>query len=174
MHTLYSIKPLTVETQTLRDLGVLRYQIGQQAIRAVNEHLLSQYDKRKFDSKSTRATYVQTLISDTQFPFIWESFRPGNIPVGGAKLCYDDVSKIYNISRLVVSLACSQKRRGRFQSVPVLRAFGVYWTAYGIRMPIVPSDPGQGSRPIGVLAMASAAVSSMVIWQSQYPGSEAL
>ena len=107
-------------------------------------------------------------------PFIWESFCPGNIPVGGTKLCYDDVSKIYNISCLVASLACSQKWHGQFQSVPVLRAFAVYWTAYGIRMPIVPSDPGQGSHPIGVLAMAAAAVSSIVIWQSQYPGSEAL
>ena len=52
-----------------------------------------------------------------------------------------------------------QKRRGRFQSIPVLRAFSVYWSAYGIRKPIAPSDPGVGNRPVGALAMAAAAVS---------------
>ena len=79
--------------QTIRDLGILRCQIGNEAIKAVTEHLQSQYDKRKFISKPTRAAYVQALISDKQYPFIWEYFRPGNIPVGGAKLYYDDVSR---------------------------------------------------------------------------------
>jgi len=83
--------------QTIRDLGVLRCQVGQEAIKAVTEHLPSQYNKRQLDSKLARAAYIQALISDKQYPFIWEYFRPGNIPVGGAKLYYDDVSKIYDI-----------------------------------------------------------------------------
>ena len=78
--------------QTLRDLGVLRCHIGNEAIKAVIEYLPSQYNKRILESKSARAAYVQAIISDNQYPFIWEYFRPGNIPVGGAKLYYDDVS----------------------------------------------------------------------------------
>lgn len=81
--------------QTIRDLGILRCQIGNEAIKAVTEHLPTQYNRRTLDSKSARAAYIQTLISDKQYPFIWEYFRPGNIPVGGAKLYYDDVSGIY-------------------------------------------------------------------------------
>jgi hypothetical protein len=42
--------------------------------------------------------YVQTLISDGQYLFIWEYFRPGNLPVGGAKLYYDDVSRIHDFT----------------------------------------------------------------------------
>ena len=44
--------------QTIRDLGVLRYQIGNEAIKAVIEYLPSQYNKRTFESKPTRAAYV--------------------------------------------------------------------------------------------------------------------
>jgi hypothetical protein len=71
----------------------LRCQVGQEAIKAVNEHLPNQYNKRQLDSMSARAAYIQALISDQQYPFVWEYFRPGSIPVGGAKLYYDDVSK---------------------------------------------------------------------------------
>ena len=78
--------------QTIRDLGILRCQIGNEAIKAVIKHLPGQYNKRTLESQSARAAYVQALISDKQHPFIWEYFRPGNIPVGGAKLYYDDVS----------------------------------------------------------------------------------
>ena len=118
----------------------------------------SQYNKQTLESKTARAAYVQTLISDKQFPFIWEYFRPGNIPVGGAKLYYDDVSGIPTHPPLVSPLHC-QKRRGRFQSVPVLRALSTYFTTYGILTPIPEFDPGAGSRLIGALAMAAAAVS---------------
>ena len=152
--------PLTNVIQTLRDLGTLRYQIGSEAIRAVVKHLPSQFNKRTLESQPVRAAYVQALISDKQHPFIWEYFRPGNIPVGGAKLYYDDVSfNLLAISPELVSPLCHQKRRGRFQSVPVLRAFSVYFSAHGIRTPIPQSDPGAGFRPIGALAMAAAAVS---------------
>lgn len=78
--------------QTIRDLGILRFQIGSEAIKAVINHLPSQFNKRMLESKPARAAYVQALISDKQHPFIWEYFRPGNIPVGGSKLYYDDVS----------------------------------------------------------------------------------
>lgn len=143
-------------TQTIRDLGVLRSQIGQGAVRAISNHLPGQYSKRQFDSKTARAAYIQALISDKQYPFIWETFRPGNLPVGGAKLYYDDVRPMPSV--LFQSLISFQKRRGRFQLVPILRAFSVYWTAYGIHTPISPLDPGPGNRPIGALAMAAVAV----------------
>ena len=78
--------------QTLRDIGVLRYQIGDEAIKAVVKYLPDQYNRRTLESKPTKAAYVQTVISDKQYPFIWEYFQPGNIPVGGAKLYYNDVS----------------------------------------------------------------------------------
>ena len=73
------------EMQTTRDLSVLRYQIGNEAIKVVIEYLPSQYNKRTLQSKPTRAAYVQAIISDKQYPFIWEYFQPGSIPVGGAK-----------------------------------------------------------------------------------------
>jgi len=82
-------------TQTIRDLGTLRSQIGNEAIKAVTSHLPGQFEKRKFELPHARAAYVQALISDKQHPFIWEYFRPGNIPVGGAKLYYDDVSQMF-------------------------------------------------------------------------------
>jgi hypothetical protein len=53
----------------------------------------------------------------------------------------------------------AQKRRGPFQSEPVLRAFSVYFTSYGIQAPIPSTDPGDGLRPIGALALAATAVS---------------
>ena len=78
--------------QTFRDLGILRCHIGNEAIKAVVEYLPGQYNKRVLKSKSARAAYIQALISDNQYLFIWEYFRPGNIPVGSAKLYYDNVS----------------------------------------------------------------------------------
>ena len=51
-----------------------------------------------------------------------------------------------------------QKRRGPFQSEPVLRAFSIYFTAYGIQTEIPSDDPGIGVRPIGALALAATAV----------------
>lgn len=104
--------------------------------------------------------YIRTLVSDhKQYPYIWECFRPGNVPVGSAKLYYDDVSETLSEKFTPVSLLHCQKRHGRFQSFPVLKAFSVYWSTYGIRTAVVPSDPGEGNRPIGALAMAAAAVS---------------
>jgi len=57
----------------------------------------------------------------------------------------------YQITETVVC----QKRRGPFQSVPVLRAFLMYFTSHGIQMRLPSDDPG---RPIGALALAAAAV----------------
>ena len=84
--------PYCCTVQTIRDIGILHCQIGQEAIKAVTQYLPSQYTKRQFNSASARAAYIQALISDKQYPFIWVCLRPGNIPVGGAKLYYDDVS----------------------------------------------------------------------------------
>lgn len=43
--------------------------------------------------------------------------------------------------------------------MPVLRAFAVYFTAHGIWKSVPSTDPGDGLRPIGALALAATAVS---------------
>ena len=42
--------------------------------------------------------------------------------------------------------------------MPVLRAFSIYLTCHGIQAEIPSSDPGEGFRPIGALALAATAV----------------
>jgi len=123
---------------TNRDLGVLRNQIGAEALMAVIEYLPTQYTKRMLGSKSERATYITTLLESKQRPFVWEYFRPGTIEIPRGEETYYD-----------------EKRRGPFQSVPVLRAFSIYFASYGIQMRHPSEDPG---RPVGALALAAAAV----------------
>ena len=88
------IGTLTFPTpQTNRDLGILRNQIGAEALMAVIEFLPTQYDKRALDSKSKRAAYISTLLNSKQRPFIWEYFRPGTIEIPrGEEQYYDEVS----------------------------------------------------------------------------------
>lgn len=88
------INVLTSPTpQTNCGLGVLRNQIGAEALAAVIDHLPTQYNKRMLDSVSKRAAYVVTLLGSTQRPFIWEYFRPGTIEVPrGEETYYDEVS----------------------------------------------------------------------------------
>lgn len=135
---------------------MLRNQIGSEGLTAVIEYLPSQYDKRTLDSKSKRAAYVAALLNSKQRPFIWEYFRPGTIEIPrGEETYYDEVST--HISREPdYSNIGFQKRRGPFQSIPVLRAFSTYFTSYGIQMRLPSEDPG---RPIGALALAATAVS---------------
>ena len=83
--------------QTLRDVGVLRNQIGNEALTSVIEHLPKQYIKRMLNSKDERANYVVTLLADSQRPFIWYNFRPGTIPVAGRRAYYDEVRPITSI-----------------------------------------------------------------------------
>jgi len=144
--------------QTLRDLGVLRNQIGNEGLTAVIEYLPSQYTKRALGSKDTRAKYIATILADPQRPFIWEYFRPGTIPLPGENAYYDQVRPIELMSWHTGLPNPQQKRRGPFQSEPVLRAFSIYFTAYGIQTKIPSDDPGIGVRPIGALALAATAV----------------
>lgn len=80
-----------MNAQTLRDLGVLRHQIGYEGVTAVTEYLPSQYDKRMLTSKGARARYIATVLADHQRPFVWEYFRPGTIPLAGERAYYDEV-----------------------------------------------------------------------------------
>jgi hypothetical protein len=77
--------------QTIRDIGVLRNQIGNEGLSAVIEFLPGQYTKRTLNSKTARANYVTTVLADPQRPFIWEFFRPGTIPLAGEHVFYDEV-----------------------------------------------------------------------------------
>ena len=48
--------------------------------------------------------------------------------------------------------------------MPVLRAFSIYFTSYGIQAPIPSTDPGDGRRLIGALALAATAVSENIFF----------
>ncbi|KAF9781703.1 hypothetical protein BJ322DRAFT_1023073 [Thelephora terrestris] len=126
----------TVVLPTNRELGVLRNQIGTKGLQAVIEFLPTQYTNRMLDSKAQRAAYVSTLLNSKQRPFIWEYFRPRTIEVPAGQEKYYD-----------------EKCRGLFQSIPVLRAFSVYFSSHGIR-----TRPEGSERPVGALALAAAAV----------------
>ena len=80
--------------QTVRDLGVLRNQIGSEGLTAVIEHLPRQYSKRMLRSKEARANYVATVLASPQRPFVWEFFRPGTIPLAGERAYYDEVCSL--------------------------------------------------------------------------------
>ena len=54
---------------------------------------------------------------------------------------------------------CAQLRRGGFQSDPILVALLAYYSSFGIMEDPPTKDPGPGNRPLGILALASAAVS---------------
>ena len=145
--------------QTLRDLGVLRNQIGNEGLEAVIEYLPGQYTKRMLGSKDARAKYVMTVLAERQRPFIWEYFRPGTIPLPGERPYYDEVLPTSLTKSTSQLTKFSQKRRGPFQSEPVLRAFAIYFTCHGIQASIPFADPGKELRPIGALALAATAVS---------------
>ncbi|KAF9783793.1 hypothetical protein BJ322DRAFT_1109639 [Thelephora terrestris] len=123
---------------TNRDLGVLRNHIGAEGFDEVVKSLAVQFSKRTLNSKAAKAAYINTLLNSSQRPFIWEYFRPGTIEIPRGEETYYD-----------------EKRRGRFQSIPVLRAFLKYYTFHGIRARLPSEDAG---RPIGALALAAAAV----------------
>jgi len=81
-------------TQTLRDLGALRNQIGSEGLNAVIEYVLRQYNRRMLREKDARAKYIATVLADPQRPFVWEYFRLGTIPLAGERAYYDEVQFI--------------------------------------------------------------------------------
>lgn len=115
-------------------------------------------------SPDSRAKYVATVLADPQRPFIWEHFRPGTIPLAGERAYYDEVLSTDLMTRQGNLQPIWQKRRGPFQSEPVLRAFSVYFTSHGIQSDIPTTDPGEGLRPIGALALAATAVIENILY----------
>ena len=81
-------------TQTLRDLGVLRNQIGSEGLSAVIAFVPRQYTRRMLRATEARAKYIATVLADPQRPFVWEFFRPGTIPLAGERAYYDEVQLI--------------------------------------------------------------------------------
>ena len=51
-----------------------------------------------------------------------------------------------------------QTRRGLFQSDPILKTLLGYYSLFGIKEDPPTEDPGLGNRPLGILALVSAAV----------------
>ena len=80
-----------MDIQIIRDLGVLRSQIGHEGLMGAVEYIPGQYNKRALDSKDARAKYISAVLADKQRPFIWEYFRPGTIPLAGERAWYDEV-----------------------------------------------------------------------------------
>ena len=85
---------LLTQLQTLRELGVLRNQIGNEGLNAVIEYLPVRFTKQMLGSKDMRAKYIATVLADPQRPFIWEYFRPGTIPLAGDRGYYNEVMQI--------------------------------------------------------------------------------
>lgn len=52
----------------------------------------------------------------------------------------------------------TQTRRGVFQSDPILETLLGYYSSSGVMEPPPTEDPGPGNRPLGILAVVSAAV----------------
>ena len=82
----------TVVLPTNCNLGVLQNQIGAEGLVVVIEHLPSQYTRHMLGSKTSRASYITTLLNSMQLPFIWEYLCPGTIKIPvGEETYYDEV-----------------------------------------------------------------------------------
>ena len=125
------------------------------------EYLPSQYNKPALGSVSARAAYIVTVLGSKQRPFIWEHFRPGTIPIPrGEEAYYDEV--ISRLSHVLDTQPITfQKCHGPFQSIPILHAFSIYFTAYGIQMHPSFKD---AEHLIGALTLAAAAVIQSIVF----------
>ena len=65
----------------------------------------------------------------------------------------------YSIHSAPSPLSITQIRRGLFQSDPILETFLVYYSSFGVKEDPPTEDPGPGNRPLGILALVTAAVS---------------
>jgi hypothetical protein len=80
-------------SQTNREIGVLRSNVGSKGLDEVIKTLAVQFSKRMLHSKAAKVAYINTLLSSSQRPFIWEYFRPGTIEIPrGEETYYDEVS----------------------------------------------------------------------------------
>jgi len=126
---------------TTSALGVLRNRLATAAIAAVQTFVSDVFRKKRLDTIERRANYIAQLFpSDQDHPIIWREYVEGDIQnhpeIGGYKTI----------------------RRGQFQSDPILGTLKSYYTSSGIMEDPPLEDPGTGYRPLGVLALASAAV----------------
>ncbi|KAF9779254.1 hypothetical protein BJ322DRAFT_1113597 [Thelephora terrestris] len=120
---------------TISSLGVLRNHLASAAITAVQRHLTNTFRRKRLDTIHARADYITQLFkSDGDHPIIWREYVVGDIPNHPGT------------------------RRGVFQSDPILETLLSYYSSSGIMEAPTCEDPGVGDRPIGVLALATAAV----------------
>jgi hypothetical protein len=125
----------------MTSLGVFRNHLATATVTAVKRYLPSLFRRLRLQTIEARANYVcQLFKSDNDHPIIWREYVEGNIQnhpeVGGYKTT----------------------RRGVFQSDPILETLLSYHSSSGIMESPPTEDPGPGNRPIGVLALATAAV----------------
>ncbi|KAF9791047.1 hypothetical protein BJ322DRAFT_1104702 [Thelephora terrestris] len=126
---------------TITSIGVIRNRIGTAAVFAVQRHLANVFRQKRLQTIVARAKFVADQFkSDDDHPIIWRQYVVGDIAnhheIGGYKTT----------------------RRGVFQSEPILETLLVYYSSCGIMDATPVKDPGEGSRPIGALAMVAAAV----------------
>ena len=110
-----------------------------------------------------RVAYVARLFkSDNDHPIIWREYSEGDIQnhpeVGGYKTVCPAYFHIISPS----SKHPIQTRRGVFQSDPILETLLSYYSSSGIMESLPTEDPGPGNRPLGVLALATAAVRPII------------
>lgn len=143
--------------QTVTSLAIVRNRIGTAAVFAVQRHLTNVFRQKRLQTLDARAKFVSNQFrSDDDHPFIWRQYVVGNIEnhpeIGG----YQTVRG--SLCCLPFSNQPSQVRRGVFQCEPILETLLVYYSSYGIMRPPPTEDPEEGNRPIGALAMVTAAV----------------
>ena len=144
--------------KTTTSLGVLRNHIASEALGAVQKYLQAIHHKKKLQTVESRATYIDGLFNkEDDHLIIWREYVEGDIQnhpeIGGYKTVCGTLVPSPS------SLIATQTRRGVFQSDPILAALLGYYSSFGIMEDPPTEDPGPGNRPMGILALASAAVS---------------
>ncbi|KAF9644454.1 hypothetical protein BDM02DRAFT_3131744 [Thelephora ganbajun] len=127
--------------KTITSLGVLHNHVATDAVTAVHRYLLSVFRKKRLLNTEARAQYITGLFrSDDDHPIIWREYVEGNIQN------HPEIS------------GYKTTRRGIFQLDPILETLLGYYSSSGIKEDPPTEDPGPGNRPLGILALATAAV----------------
>jgi hypothetical protein len=154
------------KSKTITTLGVVRNHIAAKAVTAVQRHLSGVFCGVRLQTIEARALHVAKLfkLGDDDHPIIWREYIESDIPdhpeFGGNKT----VCEVFIPLWARFTDYYTQTRRGVFQSDPILETLLSYYTANGIKEDAPVEDPGPGKRPIGILALITAAVSHYLVY----------
>jgi hypothetical protein len=139
-------------------IGFLRNQISVVAVTTIQRHLPNVFDQKKLQTIEARAEYISKLFKpgDRDHPIIWREYtETTKTGIDGR----NPVSRIVVSHFLLLTIYADEARpfpigTNTGNTSPLLHVVMGY---YG-RPPI--EDPGFGQRPLGILALVTAAVSS--------------